>query len=55
MATIKYYFFKVHTTYGHLQTNLSLDRIKATGFVPRDWREALSEYLSNHKETAERS
>jgi dTDP-4-dehydrorhamnose reductase/dTDP-4-dehydrorhamnose 3,5-epimerase len=28
-----------------LQSTLSLDKIKATGFTPRDWEMALSEYL----------
>lgn len=27
-----------------LQSTMSLDKIKATGFTPRDWREALDEY-----------
>ena len=30
-----------------LQSTLNLDKIKTTGFVPRDWKQALSEYLKN--------
>lgn len=30
-----------------LQSTLNLDKIKATGFTPRDWNEALQQYLSD--------
>jgi dTDP-4-dehydrorhamnose 3,5-epimerase len=29
-----------------LQSTLSLDKIKATGFTPRNWRKALDDYLN---------
>jgi dTDP-4-dehydrorhamnose 3,5-epimerase len=30
-----------------LQSTLNLDKIKAAGFTPRDWRKALQLYLEN--------
>jgi dTDP-4-dehydrorhamnose reductase len=53
VTTAEYYAGKDGIAPRPLQSTLSLDKIKATGFVPRDWREALSEYLSN--KTAEES
>ncbi len=55
VSTEQYYEGKDGIAPRPLQSTLSLDKIKATSFVPRDWREALSEYLSNHNETAEES
>lgn len=46
VTTDEYYAGKDGIAPRPLQSTLSLDKIKATGFVPRDWREALSEYLS---------
>lgn len=53
VTTAEYYAGKDGIAPRPLQSTLSLDKIKATGFVPRDWREALSEYLTN--KTAEES
>ncbi len=53
VTTAEYYAGKEGIAPRPLQSTLSLDKIKATGFVIRDWREALSEYLS--KKTAEES
>ncbi len=53
VTTAEYYAGKDGIAPRPLQSTLSLDKIKATGFVPRDWREALSEYLT--KKTAEES
>ena len=53
VTTAEYYAGKEGIAPRPLQSTLSLDKIKATGFVPRDWREALSEYLT--KKTAEES
>lgn len=53
VTTAEYYAGKTGIAPRPLQSTLSLDKIKATGFVPRDWREALSEYLT--KKTAEES
>ena len=47
VTTADYYADKDGIAPRPLQSTLSLDKIKATGFVPRDWREALSEYLTN--------
>lgn len=53
VTTSQYYDGKDGIAPRPLQSTLSLDKIKATGFVARNWREALSEYLS--KKTAEES
>lgn len=45
ITTDEYYASKIGTAQRPLQSTLNLDKIKATGFVPRDWREALAEYL----------
>lgn len=47
VTTAQYYEDKTGIAPRPLQSTLSLDKIKATGFVPRDWREALYEYLKN--------
>ncbi|HRQ97723.1 MAG TPA: sugar nucleotide-binding protein, partial [Candidatus Saccharibacteria bacterium] len=45
VSTDEYYTNKAGIAPRPLQSTLNLDKIKATGFVPRDWREALVEYL----------
>jgi len=47
VSTQQYYEGKDGIAPRPLQSTLSLDKIKATGFAPRDWREALTEYLNN--------
>jgi dTDP-4-dehydrorhamnose 3,5-epimerase len=47
VTTAEYYEGKLGIAPRPLQSTLSLDKIKAVGFTPREWREALSEYLSN--------
>jgi dTDP-4-dehydrorhamnose 3,5-epimerase/reductase len=44
VTTEKYYAGKDGIAPRPLQSTLSLDKIKATGFVPKDWRTALDEY-----------
>lgn len=44
IATSEYYAGKEGIAPRPLQSTLSLDKIKATGLTPRDWREALDEY-----------
>lgn len=44
VSTTDYYAAKEGIAPRPLQSTLSLDKIKATGFTPRDWREALNEY-----------
>ncbi len=46
VTTADYYAGKTGIAPRPLQSTLNLDKIKATGFVPTDWREALQEYLS---------
>jgi len=54
VTTEQYYEGKTGIAPRPLQSTLSLDKIKATGLEIRDWREALSEYLTNQtKETEE--
>lgn len=45
VTTEQYYEGKVNIAPRPLQSTLNLDKIKATGFVPRDWKQALREYL----------
>jgi dTDP-4-dehydrorhamnose reductase len=45
VSTEEYYAGKEGIAPRPLQSTLSLDKIKATGFEPRDWRQALTEYL----------
>lgn len=47
VSTAEYYAGKEGIAPRPLQSTLSLDKIKATGFTPRDWRKALKEYLEN--------
>lgn len=46
VSTTEYYSGKGGIAPRPLQSTLNLDKIKATGFTPRNWREALSEYLT---------
>jgi len=46
ITTAEYYAGKDGIAPRPLQSTLSLDKIKATGFTPTDWREALTEYLN---------
>ena len=45
VSTEKYYEGKEGIAPRPLQSTLSLDKIKATGFVSREWRQALHDYL----------
>jgi dTDP-4-dehydrorhamnose reductase len=45
IPTEKYYEGKEGIAPRPLQSTLSLDKIKATGFEPREWKQALREYL----------
>lgn len=46
VTTEEYYQGKEGIAPRPLQSTLSLDKIKATGFTPRNWEEALTDYLS---------
>ncbi|HEX6462215.1 MAG TPA: bifunctional dTDP-4-dehydrorhamnose 3,5-epimerase family protein/NAD(P)-dependent oxidoreductase [Candidatus Saccharimonadales bacterium] len=46
VSTAEYYKDKAGIAPRPLQSMLLLDKIKATGFAPRDWREALKSYLA---------
>lgn len=47
VTTAQYYDGKEGIAPRPLQSTLNLAKIKATGFTPRDWNEALREYLEN--------
>lgn len=47
VSTEQYYQGKEGIAPRPLQSTLTLDKIKATGFMPRDWRVALKDYLAN--------
>jgi dTDP-4-dehydrorhamnose reductase len=47
ISTQEYYKDKEGIAPRPLQSTLSLDKIESTGFTPRDWREALTDYLKN--------
>jgi dTDP-4-dehydrorhamnose reductase/dTDP-4-dehydrorhamnose 3,5-epimerase len=47
ISTQQYYEGKEDIAPRPLQSTLSLDKIESTGFAPRDWREALTDYLKN--------
>lgn len=47
VTTEQYYEGKEGIAPRPLQSTLKLDKIKATGFTPRNWKEALREYLEN--------
>lgn len=46
VSTEQYYAGKVDISRRPLQSTLNLDKIKATGFVPADWRQSLRECLT---------
>ena len=50
VSTEKYYEGKEGIAPRPLQSTMSLDKIKATGFTPRNWREALDEYWKTLEE-----
>jgi dTDP-4-dehydrorhamnose reductase len=45
VTTAEYYAGKEDISPRPLESTLSLDKIKAAGFVPREWKQALTEYL----------
>lgn len=47
ISTREYFAGKQNVAPRPLQSTLNLDKIKQTGFAPRDWHEALIEYLRN--------
>jgi dTDP-4-dehydrorhamnose 3,5-epimerase len=47
VTTAEYYAGKDVIAPRPLESTLSLDKIKAAGFAPRDWKKALREYLEN--------
>jgi dTDP-4-dehydrorhamnose reductase/dTDP-4-dehydrorhamnose 3,5-epimerase len=47
VTTKQYYQGKNGIAPRPLQSTLNLDKIKATGFVPRQWQQALHDYLDN--------
>jgi len=49
VTTADYYAGKTGIAPRPLQSTLNLDKIKATGFMPRDWQTALKEYLQTTK------
>jgi dTDP-4-dehydrorhamnose reductase len=51
VSTAQYYEGKSGTAPRPLQSTLNLDKIESAGFVARDWRQALSEYLTSHNTT----
>lgn len=47
VSTEAYYRGKTGIAARPLQSTLNLDKIKATGFMPSDWRQSLEQYLNN--------
>jgi dTDP-4-dehydrorhamnose 3,5-epimerase/reductase len=47
VTTEEYYKDKIDIAPRPLQSTLNLAKIKATGFAPREWRQALQDYLEN--------
>lgn len=47
VTTEEYYKGKDGIAPRPLQSTLNIDKIKATGFAPREWRQALHDYLDN--------
>lgn len=47
VSTADYYAGKTGIAPRPLQSTLNLDKIKATGFIPRDWKQALRDYLND--------
>lgn len=52
ITTSEYYANKTDIAPRPLQSSLSLEKIKSTGFKPKDWLDSLTEYLKNNKETS---
>jgi len=50
ITTEEYYANKTDIAPRPLLSSLKLDKIKATGFKPKDWLESLTEYLNNQQE-----
>lgn len=48
VSTADYFKDKPGVAPRPLQSTLNLDKIKEAGFIPRDWREVLSQYLENN-------
>jgi dTDP-4-dehydrorhamnose 3,5-epimerase/reductase len=46
VSTEEYYKYREGIAPRPLQSTLNLDKIKAAGFVPRDWEQALADYLT---------
>lgn len=49
VSTEQYYAGKEGIAPRPLQSTLSLDKIKSTGFAPREWKQSLKEYLKNEE------
>jgi len=49
VTTDQYYAGKSDISPRPLQSTLNLDKIKATGFMPTDWRQSLKKYLSKEE------
>jgi dTDP-4-dehydrorhamnose 3,5-epimerase len=49
ISTEEYYRGKEGTAPRPLQSSLNLDKIKATGFKPADWRQSLKDYLNKEE------
>lgn len=47
VSTVKYYSGKENIAPRPLQSTMNLDKIKATGFTPRQWRDDLEQYWQN--------
>lgn len=47
VSTTDYYADKTGIAPRPLQSTLNLDKIKATGFIPHDWKQALRDYLND--------
>jgi len=47
VTTAEYYKNKTGIAPRPLQSSLNLEKIKSTGFIPKDWLESLTEYLKN--------
>lgn len=50
LTTTEYYKDKINIAPRPLNSSLNLEKIKSTGFIPKDWRESLTEYLKNQKD-----
>jgi dTDP-4-dehydrorhamnose reductase len=51
-TTADYFANKPGTAPRPLQSEMNLDKIKAAGFTPRDWRDDLHEYIEHEQATA---